>query len=372
MNSLEKYLQELKQNIAKKGDISEKEIIRYIYINLGRKMSFDLKYIFGNQRFRKSVDNKYIDNEELEKILQKKRVICKQLAYLFKRCLDEFEIDCSVKIENDDHGRLKHAYNIITLKNGERAKFDLEEDLEFIQTFSKTKFFGLLLSSEGEPKTIISSEELKAIDTTTAEYIPWGFYFDDVLAILKLGTRGMQIEEKLRNVLENLNVYFMDCNIGYVERTFYHNRILHEMFSEKELNRIHQIDCYRERDNEKHYVSCIVLDKYQQDNIVFLYSEKTGQYEEVGFEGIGNEISNGLILTQSIQGLRKYLNSRKSGLNGGEMMDALRTQMSCVQQLEEITSSILPSESDKNVSDSKNTNSFERLKRSLNNDNYEL
>ena len=390
MSSLKEYIQELKQHVAQKGNMSEIEIIRYVYINLGRKMRFDLKYIFGTTKYKKHFDEICIDEEKLEKIFETKNIMCKNLAYLFKRIISEFGIECSVEIEMDHTTgkRLKHAYNIITLKDGKKAIFDLEEDLEYIQTNSKTRFFGLQPDSYDKALTdnqnpydkaynqnaydkVFTDNQIKAIDITTAEYIPWGFYFEDVLAILKLGTKGMQIEERLKNVLDNLNVYVKDWSIGYVERTLYHNRVLGENFSEKERNRIHQIDCYREKDGEKHYVSCIVLDKHPQEGIVFLYSEETGKYEEVGFEGIRNEISNGLVLTQSILGLRKFLKKRTSELDGERMMDALREQMKSFQQLEQITSNILPSGLDENVSEPNDTNTFEKLKKLLN-DSKEL
>ena len=117
----------------------------------------------------------------------------------------------------------------------------------------------------------------------------------------------MNIEEKLRNVLDNLDVYVKDRTIGYRERIYYHNRLLHEVFSEKELNKIHQIDCYKMIDGEKHFVSCVILDRTKEDNMVFLYSDKTGRYEEIELQDLAREVKGGLIVMEGIRGLRKYL-----------------------------------------------------------------
>ena len=154
---------------------------------------------------------------------------------------------------------------------------------------------------------LVSEEELKRIDETTAEYIPWGFYFDDTIPLLKFATKKMNIEEKLRNVLDNLDTYVRDRTIGYREKIYYHNRVIHEVFNKKELNKIHQIDCYKVIDGEKHFVSCVVLDRGKEENMVFLYSDKTGRYEEIQLQDLAGEVKSGLVLMQGVRGLRKYL-----------------------------------------------------------------
>ncbi len=308
MSALKKYIEELKENIAKKGDISEIEIIRYIYINLGRKMNFDLNFTFGNAKQKKMIARSRFNEEELNRAFKKRTIICESLALIFKMILAEFGIKADTEQETN-YGQFKHTYNVITLADGRRVKFDLEEDLEFIQTGSKTKFFGIIEddSNLSQGQILVSEDELKEIDKTTAEYIPWGFYFDDMVHLLKFATKKMHIEEKLINVLDNLDVYVRDRKMGYRERIYYHNRVIHEVFNEKELNKIHQIDCYKMIDGEKHFVSCVILDRTKEENMVFLYSDKTGRYEEIKLQDLAREVKNGLVVMQGIRGLRKYL-----------------------------------------------------------------
>lgn len=308
MSALEKYIEDLKSNIAKKGKISKIEIIRYIYINLGQKMNFDLNFTFGNMKQKKMIASKRLDEEELNKEFEKRTIVCESLALIFKKILAEFGIKSEI-VQDSEYGQFKHVYNVITLADGRRVKFDLEEDLEFIQTGSKTKFFGIIEddSNLSQGQILVSEDELKEIDKTTAEYIPWGFYFDDMVHLLKFATKKMHIEEKLINVLDNLDVYVRDRKMGYRERIYYHNRVIHEVFNQKEINKIHQIDCYKMINGEKHFVSCIVLDRNKEENMVFLYSDKTGRYEEIQLQDLAGEVKSGLVLMQGVRGLRKYL-----------------------------------------------------------------
>ena len=275
-------------------------------------MNFDLNYTFGNSKEKNKIYNAKLTTKELDELFEKRTIICKSLAYMIQRILEEFDIKSFVERNSYDESD-KHVYNIVNLKDGRKLKIDLEEDLEFVQTASKTRHFCLLEKDEFNEyqETDTLDEELKRIDKTTAEYIPWKFYFDDMLKILRLGTRGMSTEEKLRNVLDNLDVYVRDREIGYRDRIYYHNRMLQEVFTEKELNKVRQINCYRKVDEEKQFVSCVVLDRKAKEgeNVIYLYSEETGKYEEITLEQLAIEVKNGLVMLESIQGLRKYLNN---------------------------------------------------------------
>ena len=276
IGAFEKYIEGLKEAIRQKGDISEIEIIRYIYINLGKIMNFDLNYTFGNRRQKERIYNSRLTQEEIERLFEAKTVICKSLAVMMVRILKEFNIDATV-IDSQREVEPKHVYNRVSLKDGRKLNMDLEEDLEFIQTGSKTRYFGVKDIDAKVPELdFLTSEELMRMDKTTVEYIPWGFYFDDMVRILQFATKGMPLEEKLRNVLDNLDVYVRDVKMGYRDRTFYHNTILSQVFTEEELKKISQIDCYRKNGEEKEYTSCIILNlQKEHGKQIYLYSLKS-------------------------------------------------------------------------------------------------
>ena len=85
--------------------------------------------------------------------------------------------------------------------------------------------------------------------------------------------------------------------------------MLNEVFSEKEMKKIHQINCYKIRQGEKHFVSCVVLERPKAESIVYLYSDKQGKYQRISMAELAKEVINGLVLLQGVHGLKRYLNA---------------------------------------------------------------
>ena len=111
MSKLTEYIDILKENISMKEDMSEIDVIRYVYIDLGRKMDFDLNYTFGNSKLKTKIYNKVVDEEELENIIQTHTAICKSISYLLKRILKEFDVDIKVVREDNMYGgKRRKAY----------------------------------------------------------------------------------------------------------------------------------------------------------------------------------------------------------------------------------------------------------------------
>lgn len=57
MSLLEKYVERIKQ---KTEEYSELEKIRYVYIDLGQKFSFDLDFSFGNTKTKNKIYNEWL------------------------------------------------------------------------------------------------------------------------------------------------------------------------------------------------------------------------------------------------------------------------------------------------------------------------
>lgn len=92
MSILTEYIDKLKNQIFQYGNMTDIEIMRYVYIDLGRKMDFDLNYTFGNSKEKNRLYNKVVNEEELNRVLETHTIICKSLAYLLERILKEFDI----------------------------------------------------------------------------------------------------------------------------------------------------------------------------------------------------------------------------------------------------------------------------------------
>ena len=310
MSELEKYIEYLKQKISEKGEMNEVEIMRYVYIDLGKKMDFDLRYTFGNSKERKKIYNEKINEEELNHIIETHTAICKSLAYLVKRILGEFNIEASVVTEEGEKNG-KHVFNVVELKDGRRMVLDLEADLENIQSGSMTDFFGTNLENEDED--IVSWDELREIDINKADYIPDGYYFEDMIDMLKkaISSPNISLEEKLEFVLENLNVYIDNRKVQYREKMMYYERVFDYVFSSIERRKIHQIDAYKKDNGDVNCKNILILDLEKKEKKVYLFSQERNRYENKTMEDIVNLKNEGFITRQGIPGLRAYLNNNE-------------------------------------------------------------
>lgn len=81
MSLLEKYVERIKQ---KTEGYSELEKIRYVYIDLGQKFSFDLDFSFGNAKTKNKIYNECIKNQEIEKSMQNNKIICRSIGIYLK------------------------------------------------------------------------------------------------------------------------------------------------------------------------------------------------------------------------------------------------------------------------------------------------
>ena len=304
MSTLTEYIDYLKDRISQKPNMDELSIIRFVYIDLGRKMDFDLNYTFGNSKEKKEIYDKHVTESELNKALETHTAICKSISFLMQRILREFDVN--IKTEREDFGR--HMYNIVTLKDGRTMIIDLEDDLEYIQSGAKTRSFGITLDRKDK---VIQEDELREIDIKKADYIKEGYYVEDLVWMLKLAIsdKNLPFEERLDFVLQNLDVYRDNRNVKYRERVRYHDRMLEELFNSKEYGKIHLIDCIKKDGEEKKYQTCIVTETKVPK--VYFFSDEEYRYKEISMEELAEMINNGLITRQGIPGMIQYLKKKK-------------------------------------------------------------
>lgn len=309
MSKLTEYIDSLKKDILNSGKMYEEEILRYIYIKLGKKMDFDLNYTFGNSKAKSKIYNTRINEDELSHIVETHTAICKSLSYLFERILKEFNINAITVEDPQDERKNKHIYNIVKLENGKRYKFDLEDDLEYIQSGAKTKYFGLPLEPNGKP--MLSENELRSIDKNIIGYIPEGYYLEDILWMLKkaVSSNTLTLSQKMDFVLQNIDKYVDNENVSYREKTKYHERVIKEVFTEKERRKIQFINCYTKNNDKKTFQTCITIDKSSKNNpndlLIYLYSLDKNTYEQISKKDLKNRINNGLNTLQNIRYLKE-------------------------------------------------------------------
>ena len=82
MSRLNDYIEKTKKYIEEHKDLTETEIVRYVYLDLGKRFSFDLNFVFGNSKTKKQIYKNSGKLENLNKSMENNVVICKLSSYL--------------------------------------------------------------------------------------------------------------------------------------------------------------------------------------------------------------------------------------------------------------------------------------------------
>ena len=185
----------------------------------------------------------------------------------------------------------------------------MEDDLEYIQSGAKTHSFGKPLMEDG--KSMCSDEELRIIDQYKVNYIPEGYYLEDMIDLLKLAISNEELPliDKVDMVLQNIDKYTDNKNVSYREKYKYHERIFTELFTKKELHKIHLIDTYTKNiHNENTYQTCIYVNiPNGMDEVIYLYSNDENKYKTISINELAKKVKDGLVLKEGIPGLNKVL-----------------------------------------------------------------
>lgn len=283
-------IETLKQNMPQ--GLSEIEIARYVYIELAKMKSFDIRYYYGNSKTRSKIYKLAQKTEHnTEPVADKRTIICVSLSYLYRDVLRELGINCDTLLYEDDPDR--HICPIVKLSDGRFLEADVQLDLHKIQTRSKTKHFKIASFSKNASEQI-SEEELKNIDKKIG-YIQ-SDYKDEDLDQVRKEIEGMDAITMLENVLSNPQIYQNPDLVGYVEVQKYYYSVLKNLISKFWKNKTYLLDCYKENeDGSKQYVLCAFAEEKEKVGI-HMYSSKEGRFVPVTIEEMINFQNEGLIL----------------------------------------------------------------------------
>ena len=289
MSNLDNYVEYIKEKISKIENITETEIIRYVYLDLGKRFGFDPNYWFGNVATQRKIYSKSRNKEDLNLCMENNTAVCKSLAYICKYILERLEIDIQVEYLDEYERDMPHVYNVVTEKNGRRYIIDLQQDLENIHSNSRTDCFGVRGVRDREP--VISRLELEEIDKKLGYINKENYYADEYLYALKMYSDFItKLDEKLDFILENIDIYH-NKNMQYIERRWHHLFILKKILSEDEFKKIQFIDCYKQTEKGRDYKNCIV---YYSNNTptIYLYSVEQNKYVQIRLEEFAKQIKN--------------------------------------------------------------------------------
>lgn len=301
MNNLDKYIEKKKKELQKKNITEELEIIRYIYLDLGNRFSFNEKFLpFGSSKSKQNLYKYHSRNiADLNLCMDTNKVICKSLSYILEYVLKSFDVDIKTVVEKIEHIACPHVYNYIKLKDGRKFFVDLQEDINNIQTHSFVSNFGLVSPTTWD--LVITRQEQEALDRKLGFIDKNNGYSDEYLDLLHLMVDGMEdFREKANFILENIDIV-PTTKMGYIDRQWHHRKILENFFDSKEFDyqgnsgKIRMYDCYKDINGKRRYYNFVlVLDKGEVD--VYIYNKKDSCYKKMAVKNCVNCLANGIMV----------------------------------------------------------------------------
>lgn len=251
------------------GTDEEQEIKKalYIYIELGKRKSFDEKYYFGNSKSKNKI-YKLANDSRRNQNLKNRKIICVSLSYMYQSILNEFGIDCMINKQGNDD---LHIYPSVITKNKRLIKADLQLDLENIQTKSRIRNFKVV-EDENDNQEILTKMliEMGYIDSKEG-------YKDGVIEKMKDEVSKMNPHQALDYVLNNEGIYKENERMGIVEVIKYYRALLNKVIPKYIDRKIYMFNCFRKRnDDEKDYTVCVFS---EESNICpYLFSNKANRF----------------------------------------------------------------------------------------------
>lgn len=304
MSNLEKYVKKIEEYKKQNPDLTEVELVRYVYMDLGNRFSFDLNFAFGNSNTKKRIYRNSGTREKMEETFETNIGVCKDMARILAYVLSKFDIDIKTMTDGYIDIPNEHVYNAIRTKEGLFYTIDLQRDLKNIRAHARTSGFGLSF----DDKPIFTREQLEQMDRKLGFVSDEHYYSDDYLYLLKQDMGFYEnFGEKVQFVLENIEAYDRE-KTGYAERILNHEKILKKLFSESELRKIHFIDCYKEDKNkQRDYYECIAVEPEHKQTDMYIYSTEENKYCKMSMKEFARKVKEGLVNMQGIPGLKRAI-----------------------------------------------------------------
>ena len=310
MSNLEEYVKRMKKYKEENPEISETQLVRHVYLDLGSKLSFNAEFFYGNSETKKQIYRDGMKKEAIEKSMSDGIAICNSMAYILKYVLTELGVEAISSKDINDDKKTPHMYNIIIPKDGEAYKIDLQEDIRNIQSHSRTKFFGLSVE-DGKPP-VIGYSELEKLDREDGYITDQNYYADDYLDLLRYNSSFIQdFREKARFIFENLEPY-ENFELKNPDRKRRLNELINQLFTPEENRKIKLIDCYYDEKNKKSYQTFIaVYNGKELDTDIYKFNENEQRFFRESINEFALEVSKGLKHKEPIWGINKVLKQLK-------------------------------------------------------------
>lgn len=294
MSELNEYIEYLQ---IKTENYNELETIRFVYLDLGAKVSFDLFFALGSTEVKRKIykDIVYSDASILKSFITKK-INCKSLSYLLEYILKKLGINARSITSSRGIRGAKHVYNEITLQNGQIINIDLEDDLKNINMHMQTVNFA---------QNILTSAELEALDTKigyiTSEY----YYTNEYLYFLLSQIRDFKsTHEKVTFILENIDVYVNMPSMGYHAIYWYFEKIFDFLLNGSERLKVSHTLVFNRFNKEEAYLIISSLRPYNVYDY-YIYNRKSNTFNLISKEALLELMTKGYQSADKIPNLKR-------------------------------------------------------------------
>ena len=270
--------------------LTEFEKSRYLYIELGKLLSFNINYILGDGTKSEDIYWEPVDFDNISK----NEYICRQIADMYGELLKRAGIGAKPEWRlrewdireflTDDDMTHRHKFTIVKLKDGRNFVADLVFDMPFIQKGMEPLFFGKVAYPlfEHENLLIIDPEEIREADKKIGYTYPIDLYetefayYDSFIQMIKEDMNNEEhlrdyvavqfSEEEAQNVRNNSLIkykfdiickFFDITKLGHREGRMALEKVLGDFFTEDERKTISMHDLITEHDKQDEDGNCI-------------------------------------------------------------------------------------------------------------------
>ena len=208
-------------------------------------------------------------------------------------------------------------FNILTLKNGDRIKLDLQADLEFIQTRRRTRHFGTT-DDEYVLLTEVPTEELERVDRNIGYTSETREYTDEVINSVISNLSDLPLAERVTSFINDEDIIKISADMGYMQQYSFYYKMLTSLAENEIWKKLYIFPC---KMSQEEYTSCIFI--REQEPTVFLYSNKHNKFLSVDIDKIPDLQEEGLKLgvrgtENGVKLLKRAITERKRKLEDSE------------------------------------------------------
>ena len=291
--------------------LSDLEKARFVYLELGKMVSFNEEYWFGNSKIKNKIYKSQTKIEDLKDIKNNK-IICVSLSNLYNYMMGRIGIKA---VQAHDVNDSRHVYSEFEI-DGKRYKADLQKDLHFIQTKRRTWEFGEIDISVADSE--VNTEEIEKIDAKIGYSYQGEKNFRRLIANIENEIKKVdELDKKMNIILNKISEYEDISKMGYSEKIWYYYYIIKRMLTLQEKKRECENQLYTEDNDKRKYTCCISVLKRDGEFYRMIYSEKNGKFIPVEDKILIELIEDGLktCRNEKIPGLKKKMKELKNKNN---------------------------------------------------------